>query len=132
MPHAARVLIVDDEPGVRRILTRWLLTWGYDAAAAASALDALEMMETDPRDILLSDIEMPHHDGFWLAERVRVQWPQVAIVMITAHDDAQIVQQSRRLGAVDFVRKPFDVALLRQAIDRASGSAQFRPSARRD
>lgn len=132
MPQAARVLIVDDESAVRMILMRWLQAWGYDVTPAASALDALELMAAEPRDIVLCDVAMPEHDGFWLAERVRAQWPEVAIVMVTAHDYVQTVRQSRRMGAVDFVRKPFDETLLRQALDRASGNAHFRPSARRD
>jgi CheY-like chemotaxis protein len=130
MPHATRVLIVDDEPAVRTILMRWLQAWGYDVTPAASALDALEVMAAEPRDIVLCDIAMPDHDGFWLVERIRGQWAETALVMVTALDDVQTVRQGRRLGAVDFVRKPFDEALLRQALDRASGNAYFRPSAR--
>jgi len=132
MPRAAHVLIVDDELPIRRIVTRWLRAWGYDVTSAESAIEALGVMAAKPADIMLCDVTMPEHDGFWLAERVRAQWPQTAIVMATALDDVQTVRKSRRLGAVDYVTKPFNNTLLRQALDRAFGTAQFRPSARRD
>ena len=132
MPRAAHVLIVDDELPIRRIVTRWLRAWGYDVTSAESAIEALGVMAANPAEIMLCDVTMPEHDGFWLAERVRAQWPQTAIVMATALDDVQTVRKSRRLGAVDYVTKPFNNTLLRQALDRAFGTAQFRPSARRD
>ena len=131
MSQEAQILIVDDEASVRTLLTRWLQGFGYRVTTAASALDALELMTIEPRDIVLVDVVMPDHDGFWLAERIRSHWPRTAVVMATGYDDVQTVRQSRLVGAVDFVRKPFDEALLRQALDRASGHAQFRPSARR-
>jgi CheY-like chemotaxis protein len=131
MAQEAQILIVDDEEAVRTLLTRWLQGWGYHVTSAASALDAVDLMTVEPRDIVLVDVVMPDHDGFWLADRVRTHWPRTAVVMATGYDDLQTVRQSRHAGAVDFVRKPFDEALLRQALDRASGHAQFRPSVSR-
>ena len=78
MPRAARVLIVDDELPIRKILTRWLRAWGYDVTPAASAVEALDVMAAEPKDIMLCDVTMPEHDGFWLVERVQAQWPQTA------------------------------------------------------
>jgi CheY-like chemotaxis protein len=129
VPQKAKILIVDDELAVRILLTRWLQDWGYHVTSAASALDALQLMTAEPRDIVLCDVVMPDHDGFWLAARLLTRWPETALVMVTGYDDAETVRESRRVGAVDFVSKPFDEALLRQALDRASGLAQFRSSA---
>ena len=130
MPEAQRVLVVDDELPVRRLLARWITDWGYDVKHVGSADEALEVMATEPADILLCDVAMPEHDGLWLAERLRAQWPQAAIIMSTAHSDPQIVRTSRKLGAVAYVTKPFDSSLLRQALDHASGRLDFRPSAK--
>ena len=131
MPYSQRVLVVDDEAPICELLTRWLRAWGYGVKQAPTATIALEVMAAEPADILLCDVRMPgEEDGLWLAEQVRERWPQTAIIMATALDDAQIVLKSRRLGAVDYVLKPFADALLRQALDRASGRAQFRPSSR--
>ena len=64
------VLVVDDEEGIRRLLTRWLADWGYEAKEAANAEDAVAMMTAEPSEIILCDVYMPVHDGVWLAEQV--------------------------------------------------------------
>lgn len=127
-----RVLVVDDEAAICELLTRWLQGWGYGVKQAPTAAIALEVMAAEPADILLCDVRMPGEDGLWLAEQVRARWPQTAIIMATALDDVEIVLKSRRLGAVDYVVKPFAQSVLKQALDRASGRAQFRPSSRRE
>ena len=115
-----RVLVVDDEVGVRIILTRMLKGWGYGVWHVGSAEEALQMMEGEPADILLSDVSMPVHDGLWLAEQVHMRWPRTAIVMSTAHRDAHTVQTSRKLGAAAYVTKPFVPYLLQDALERVS------------
>ncbi len=123
------VLICDDDAPIRRLLRRWLEAWGYDVTDTGSAKETLGAMTDKPADILLCDISMPEHDGLWLVEQVHAQWPGTAIVMSTAYDDPQIVRKSRELGAVAFVKKPFDLNLLRHALDQAAGRSRFRPSA---
>jgi DNA-binding NtrC family response regulator len=61
---------------------------------------ALEIMAVEPADILLSDVSMAEHDGLWLAQQVHAGWPQTAVAMSTADDDALTVRASRRMGAV--------------------------------
>ena len=114
------VLVVDDELPVRQFLRRWLEGWGYAVKEAGSAPEAFEVMLAEPSSIILCDIKMPGHDGLWLAERVRAQWPQTAVIMATALDDTPTVLKSRQLGAVDYVRKPFGRELLLQALRRAT------------
>lgn len=116
---ATTVLVVDDEPSVRELLRRWLEGWGYAVKLAGNATDALELMLTEPASIILVDIKMPGHDGFWLVERVRAKWPRTAIIMATAADDLDLVLKSKRAGAVDYVLKPFGRELLWQALSRA-------------
>ncbi len=74
MAQTGRVLIVDDERPIRKILTRWLTGWGYDVRDVGSAVEALDVMAAEPADILLCDVSMPEHDGLWLAEQVHAQW----------------------------------------------------------
>ncbi len=100
MAQIKRVLIVDDERPIRKILTRWLTGWGYGVRDVGSAVEALNVMAADPADIVLCDIKMPEHDGLWLAEQLHAQWPQTAIIMSTGRDDPQTVRRSRELGAV--------------------------------
>src|SRR5205814_6498293 len=97
------VLIVDDEPLIRNFLTRCLEGWGYSVKQAGSAVDALECMIARPASVVLCDVMMPDHDGFWLAEQLRARWPDTAVVMTTALDDNQTIARSRELGALAYI-----------------------------
>ena len=121
MPY---VLVVDDEEAIRRLLSRWLSDWGYEAKQAANADEAIEMMTAEPADIILCDVMMPAHDGVWLAEQIRARWPQTAVIMASSAQDMETVLRMRRQGAVDYVTKPFGRELLRQALHRASEKMQ--------
>ena len=116
----AYVLVVDDEEAIRRLLTRWLSGWGYQAKEAGNADEALEIMTAEPADIMLCDVMMPVHDGIWLAEQVRGRWPQTAVIMASSAQDMETVMRMRKQGAVDYVTKPFGREMLRQALQRAS------------
>jgi CheY-like chemotaxis protein len=121
MPY---VLVVDDEQAIRRLLTRWLSGWGYEAKEAGNADEAVEIMSAEPADIILCDVMMPVHDGIWLAEQVRSRWPQTAVIMASSAQDMETVIRMRKQGAVDYVTKPFGREMLRQALHRASERIQ--------
>ena len=127
LPRREKVLIVDDELGIRMLLTRMLKGWGYGVWHVASALEALDIMAAEPADILLCDVSMPEHDGLWLAEQVHARWPQTAIVMSTAHQDPHTVRTSRKLGAVAYVTKPFVTYLVQEALERVSAHRGDQP-----
>jgi DNA-binding NtrC family response regulator len=117
----SRVLIVDDEEGIRSLLDRWLTGWGYETCMAASAADALEQIAAAPPQIVLCDVIMPVHDGLWLTDRIRDQWPDVAVIMASGAQDMATVRSTKKKGAVGFVPKPFGREMLRQALMRAEG-----------
>lgn len=116
---ASFVLVVDDEERICSLLRRRLEGWGYRVETALSATDALEMMLADPASIAILDIRMPGHDGLWLAEQIRQRW-KTAIIIATGADDMGTIERIREVGAVDYVLKPFDRELLRQAMQRAA------------
>ena len=120
----AYILVVDDEPAIRRLLTHWLEGWGCRVKQAGTAIEALELMETEAASIMLCDIRMPGYDGLWLVEQVRSRWPKTVVVMATCVDDFQTVRRSRRDGAVDYLTKPFGRELVRQALWRASAALE--------
>lgn len=120
MSSGSSVLIVDDEAPIRKFLRRRLEAWGYRVREAASATEALEMMLSEPATIAIVDIKMPGRDGLWLTEQIRQRWTRTAVIIATGADDIGSVEKSRKLGAVDYVLKPFDRELLRQALVRAS------------
>ena len=80
----------------------------------------MKAMASEPADIMLCDIRMPEHDGLWLAKEVRTHWPHTAIIMTTGTQDADVVQASRRLGALAYITKPFVSVQLREAVDAAA------------
>src|SRR5262245_55471977 len=77
------ILVVDDDEGVRKLLTRWVTAMGHDAKVAPDAETALEMMGKWPIDVALCDIRMPGHDGIWLVEQMRSLFPAIAVVLAT-------------------------------------------------
>jgi putative nucleotidyltransferase with HDIG domain len=118
-PVTARsVLVVDDENGVRDLISRWLLSGGYSVTSAESADAALGMMETAPAAVALCDIRMPGHDGLWLADRIRHLFPETAVIMATGVQDVGAAVDSLRQGVVDYLTKPFGRDRLREAVVR--------------
>lgn len=99
---------------------RWLAGWGYQSKEASNANDAIDQMTSEAAAIILCDVMMPIHDGIWLAEQVRMRWPQTAVIMASSAQDMETVMRMRKQGAVDYVTKPFGREMLRQALLRAS------------
>ena len=123
-PVSSYILVVDDEAVVREFLSRCLERGGYTVKQAGSAAEALETMVALPASAVLCDIRMPGQDGLWLADRLHTHWPKIPVVMATAIDDQQTVQQSRRLGAVDYISKPIKPDQLLQVIRRVTAAAR--------
>jgi DNA-binding NtrC family response regulator len=116
------VLVVDDDEAVRNVLRRWLEQWRFAVRSAGSADDALGLMAEHAAAIVLCDIRMPGHDGLWLMQQVREQWPRTVLIATSAVSEIDVVQQVRRLGAVDYVTKPVGRESLRQAMERAENA----------
>jgi DNA-binding NtrC family response regulator len=117
-----RVLIVDDETGVRESL-RMVLKDTYEPVAVGSASDALDTLVTGSFDVVLLDIVMPGMDGLELLEEVRSRYPRVPVVMLTATKTVKTAVGAMKLGAFDYVTKPFDVDELRVILDKATENA---------
>jgi putative nucleotidyltransferase with HDIG domain len=119
--HSARshsVLIVDDENGVRSLMARWLESGGFKVTTAASAEEALGYLHASPPAVALCDIRMPGHDGLWLAERIRHEYPETAVIMATGVHDVGPAVQTLRQGVIDYLTKPFGRDRLREAVAR--------------
>ena len=114
-----RVLVVDDEDLVRRLILRWLKQWGNDAVEARDAMDALSAMAEAPAEIAIVDLIMPGHDGLWLLQEIHERWPTTAAIVVSGVRDEHMILGARKLGAVAFVPKPLERELLRQALQRA-------------
>ena len=103
-----RVLVVDDERTMQRALSTILRKQGYSVLTASNAAEALAVLEEAPVDVVLSDIQMPGLSGLELLDRVKHQWPEMEVVMMTAYGTVERAVQAVRAGAHDFLTKPFD------------------------
>jgi DNA-binding NtrC family response regulator len=113
------VLVVEDEPLVRAMLSRWMEHFGFDVCAVANADEGLAAVLERLPDVVITDIYMPVHDGLWLLEQVRAKWPALPVIMASGAQHEQTIVTARKLGAVDFVPKPFGREVMRQALRRA-------------
>ncbi len=117
-----RVLVVDDEPGVRESL-RMVLKDNYEPHAAGSGKEALDLLATTAVDVVLLDVVMPGMDGMQLLEDLRTRFPQLPVVMLTATKTVKTAVGAMKLGAFDYVTKPFDIDELRCILDKATEQA---------
>ena len=101
------ILVVDDDEGVRKVLSRWVADMGYAVKAAADADTALEIMRECPIDVALCDVRMPGHDGIWLLEQVCRFYPEIAIVLATGLMEMDPMV-TLRPGVVGYIVKPFN------------------------
>jgi DNA-binding NtrC family response regulator len=117
-----RVLVVDDEHGVRESL-RMVLKERYDVVTVASAREALERVEREPLDVVLLDILMPGMDGLEVLEQIKQRPLSLPVIMLTATKTVKTAVKAMKLGASDYVTKPFDVEELLLIVERSVQSA---------
>lgn len=110
------VLIVDDEKNIRLMIGKVLEGLGLDAEAAANGDEALSMAETRNFDLVLLDLRMPGTDGMEVLRRLRSGSKETKVAIITAHGTVDNAVEAMKLGAVDFIRKPFTVEELRRVV----------------
>jgi len=115
----ARVLVVDDELPVRKMLTTLLSQAGVPCSAAANAREALTMLEKTSFQAVISDVRMGADSGFDLLREVRARFPGLAFLMATGLDDVRVGVQAMKLGADDYLLKPFDIEVVLASLQRA-------------
>lgn len=111
-------LIVDDEVGIRQILSRFLALSGHTLREAPDAETALAAMAEHPADVVLCDIEMPGQGGLWLAAQLRERFPHTAIILATAIDTIPPTT-SFQSGIIEYLVKPFERNLVLRAVASA-------------
>lgn len=103
----AKLLIVDDNEGVRHLVSRWLERAGFSVEQAGDGFEALEKMRVHVPDVVLADIRMPKMDGIELTRRIKQEWPSVKVVLMTAFSSPQTIARAKREGVDDYLEKPF-------------------------
>jgi two-component system response regulator AtoC len=107
MPSTRSVLVVDDEENIRLFLHTLLEKKGYAVSTAADGEQALSLLSQTAIDFVLADVKMPGMGGIELCQRVRARWPQLTVIMMSAYGSVELALQAVRVGAYDYVAKPF-------------------------
>lgn len=113
-----RVLVVDDDPSVNRLLRIRLAARGYQVDAAINGEEALALLEGVPPDLLLLDVSMPAVGGLEVLERIRARQLDTAVIMTTAYGSEQVAIDALRRGADDYLRKPFEPSEFQAVLER--------------
>src|SRR5918996_3301744 len=115
----ANLLIVDDELSMRQFLTHLFQREGHTVRVAENGRKAMDLLRTQPADVILSDVKMPDMGGIELLRAARELQPNVEVIMMTAFANEATAHEAFLLGAFDFVHKPFDNELLKEKVARA-------------
>ncbi|QTA80047.1 Two component system response regulator/histidine kinase [Desulfonema limicola] len=130
MKTSKKLLLVDDEDGIRRVLAISLADMGYDVKTAENGSDALEKFKQIEPDIVLTDIKMPVMGGIDLLKKIKQDNPDTEVIMITGHGDIDLAIQSLKYEATDFVTKPINDDVLEIALKRAEERITMRQKLR--
>src|SRR5688572_16961617 len=120
-----QVLIADDEPNLRRVLIAQLARDGFEVHAVEDGEAALGVLSEHHIDVVISDLRMPKLDGMGLLKRIVAEYPDLPVIMITAHGTVDTAVEALKCGAFDYVTKPFDRAELQRVVSKASKSHEL-------
>ncbi len=121
----ATVLIVDDEVSVRNLCSEVAVRAGLQVRTAATTEEALEMLEQHPVDIVIADLKVPQLGGLEFLKQVRPAYPQIGVMVLTQYGSIESAVEATRLGALDYVTKPFHIDELRAKLDRLVHSLEL-------
>jgi DNA-binding NtrC family response regulator len=124
MSDRAHVLVVDDEAGFRKVLGALLEQAGFSVTTAASGQEALECVRSQDPEVVLSDLKMPGMDGLELLGALRREFPEIPVVLLTAHGSIETAVEAMKQGAHDFLPKPFDRERVLEVVAKAAGQAE--------
>jgi nitrogen regulation protein NR(I) len=126
LPERKQVLIVDDEPNLRKILSAQLTRDGYDVLTAEDGEQGLQLLREHHIDLVITDLKMPKVDGMTLLKKALEEEPELPVILITAHGTIDTAVEALKSGAFDFVTKPFDKDEVRQIVSKALRTRELR------
>lgn len=115
----AKIILVDDEPSILSVLSVLLKAEGYEVTPVNSGVQAVELIKTTPFDLMISDIRMRPVDGMALLKLAREQQPSMSVLMITGYGSVETAVEALKVGAFDYITKPFRVDELLLTVQRA-------------
>lgn len=114
-----KILIVDDELNMRLVLAAMLKREGYEVASASDGLEALQILRSGRVSAVVTDLKMPRVDGMELLNRINQDYPEVPVIMITAHGTVATAVEALKKGALDYITKPFEMEELKNVVSKA-------------
>jgi two-component system nitrogen regulation response regulator NtrX len=114
----SRILVIDDEAGIRDSMRRTLEYQGYQFIGASSGQEGIALIDRDPPDLVFLDIKMPGMDGLEVLDRIKAAHPEVPVVMVSGHGTAQTGYDASKRGASGFIEKPFSEPVLLERIEK--------------
>jgi signal transduction histidine kinase len=126
-----KLLLVDDEEGIRKVLRISLMDAGYDVLTAKSGEEAYELFQESSPPVVLTDIKMPGMDGISLLKKIKQENPETEVIMITGHGDMDLAIESLKNEATDFITKPINDSILEFALKRAEEKIDLRKQLKR-
>ncbi len=118
MAEKRKILVVDDEDALRTVLSAELNSEGYEVGTAADGMEAVGELQKATYDLVLLDIKMPNMNGFEVLKVIKEKYAGTKVIMLTGFADLKNAIESKKLGAEDFVSKPYDLVDLLTTIDR--------------
>jgi DNA-binding NtrC family response regulator len=129
MQQSQRILVVDDEKNIRLTLGQTLEMVGYRVQTAVNGEDALKQLAVGTFDLILLDLRMPGMDGMDVLKQIVEQRPETHVIVVTAHGTVDTAVEAMKIGAVDFIQKPFAPqeirSLVAQVLDQAQHGANY-------
>jgi len=122
MAQPFNLLVVDDEDALRNVLSSELQSEGYSVVSAADGDEAIATLQQKSFDLVLLDIKMPRVDGFEVLKFIKEKYPKTKVIMLTGFADLKNAIESKKLGAEDFVSKPYDLVDLLTTVERVLSS----------
>ncbi|MGD0280488.1 MAG: response regulator, partial [Smithella sp.] len=104
-----KILIVDDELNMRLVLSAMLKKEGFEVSSASNGLEALQILKSSKVAVVITDLKMPDIDGMELLTRISKKYPEIPVIMITAHGSITTAVEALKKGALDYITKPFDL-----------------------
>jgi len=117
--NKGKVLVVDDEDIVLLSCNRALTPAGYDVRTVKRGADGLKLLENETFDLVLTDLKMPDMDGIEVLRRVKEGWPATEVIIITGYQTVETAVKAIKLGAFDYIEKPFTPEQILSVINNA-------------
>jgi two-component system, response regulator, stage 0 sporulation protein F len=124
----ATILVIDDQPGIRRLLTEVLAEEGYGVDTAANGFEGIQKVKEAMPQLILMDMKMPGMDGIETLRELKKMGQADKVIMMTAYGELELVNQARELGAYAYITKPFDIialcTIIREQIESGAATGE--------